>query len=68
MYEKTFPRKEVVFKQLAKMVKRVDKHLNEDTIKMKLRQKIRGKLIGKLETSIHEVLPEKVLTPWPEIE
>ncbi len=47
------------------MMKRVEKHLTEESIKDKLRIKVRLAAIQKLDTTIHEVLPEKVLTPWP---
>lgn len=66
LYEKTFPNRDTVFKQLAKMMKRVDKHLTEASIKPRLKSKVRGTFIDKLERAINEVLPEKELAPWPE--
>ena len=38
LYEKTFPKKEAAHKQFTKMVKRVDKHLNEESCKVKLKE------------------------------
>lgn len=46
-----------VGKELVKMLKRVDKHLNEDSTKVKLKRKIRVALVSKLETCIRAVLP-----------
>lgn len=47
------------------MVKRVEKHMTEESVKAKLRVKLKQALIVKLENAIHEVIPERELTPWP---
>ena len=44
-------------KEMERMMKRVDKHLNEESTKIKLLGKIREALMEKLETCIRAVLP-----------
>ena len=69
LYEKHFKNKDVALTALKKMVKRVDKHLSNEEVQMKakLRANIREAFISKIEQSIHEVLPNKELGPWPEL-
>ena len=70
LFEKVFPKKEKVHEELKKMMKRVSKHLTagntDPAINGKLMLNCRKKLIEKLEIKVHTMIPEMVLTPWPE--
>jgi len=66
LYERTFAKKEFVHKQLAVIMKRVEKHLTEESVKVRLLAIVKEKTIEVMTRNIHKVLPDKVLTPWPQ--